>query len=95
MVFIGFVVLSIYDQCVGLFIWPEQYENAIATASQVITGIISLVVSIVGIAISLQNDDYFGIKITKLYRLRVEKHYSIIGIIILSISLGALYRKLQ
>ena len=92
---LGFVLivsigLSIFNQINPFVVWPEDYGNTIGVLSQVITSIISLVVSIIGIAISLQNEDFFGIKITKIYALRVKNHYSILAIIVISIVLSAI-----
>ena len=91
-IFMGFVwtilmCFSLIDQKSSLIEWTSVAENIIGVSSQVITAIISLVVSIIGIAISLQNEDYFGVKITRLYSLRVKYHYSILAIVIVSISL--------
>lgn len=44
-----------------------------------------MIVSVIGIAISLQNETFFGVKSTKIYALRKVKHYSILAIIIISI----------
>ena len=85
--FIGSLVFSIVDKCLGMIPWPIGYEEIIGVSSQIITAVLSLVVSIVGIAISLQNEEFFGVKITKLYALRVTKHYSIRRIILASIFL--------
>lgn len=76
---------SILDKKYQIIPWPEGYENTIAVSSQIITAVVTLVVSIIGIAISLQGDEFFGVKITKLYALRVSKHYSILKIIVFSI----------
>ena len=84
------VSFSIADKCIGIILWPANYENIIGVSSQIITAIASLVVSIIGIAISLQNEEFFGVRITKLYALRVTKHYSILKIIVTSILLCAL-----
>ena len=54
---------------------------------QVVTAIVSFVSSIIGIAISLQNETCFGISVRKFSGLRKEYHYSIKSIIVLSIIL--------
>lgn len=81
-----FLLLSIYDKANGLICWAE-YENAIGVSCQIVIAIIALAISIISIAISLQNEDFFGVKITKLYALRVDKHFSIVWIILISIAL--------
>ena len=83
----GSIVFSISDVVFGIITWPNNYVEVIGVSTQIITAVASLVVSIVGIAISLQNEEFFGVKITKLYSLRVTKHYSIVAIILMSISL--------
>ena len=94
-VFLSLILLvslcaSILDNLFGIVPWPDDYSTVISVSSQIITGIVSLVVSIISIAISLQNEEFFGIKITKLYALRAEKHYSILHIILVSIFLCAI-----
>lgn len=84
------VIGSILDKSFCIVHWPDDYNDVVGVSSQIITSIISLVVSIIGIAISLQNEEFFGIKITKLYGLRVTKHYSTLEIIIISIFLCAI-----
>lgn len=79
------LIFSILDKIFQIIPWPEGYENTIAVSSQIITAVITLVVSIIGIAISLQGDEFFGVKITKLYALRVNKHYPILWIIVISV----------
>ena len=81
-----FVLLSIYDKVNRVICW-SKYESAIGVSSQIVIAIIALAISIIGIAISLQNEDFFGVKITKLYALRVDKHFSIVSIILISIVL--------
>lgn len=83
----GSIVFSVADVVFGVITWPNNYVEVIGVSTQIITAVASLVVSIVGIAISLQNEEFFGVKITKLYSLRVTKHYSIVAIILISISL--------
>lgn len=84
------IALSILDRLYHIVSWPDGFENIVEVSLQIITTIISLIVSVIGIAISLQNEEFFGVKITKLYALRVSKHDSILKIIILSIILCVL-----
>lgn len=86
-ILIASLVFSIEDRVCGIIHWPVGYDNIVGVSSQIITAIITLVISIIGIAISLQNEEFFGVKITKLYALRVSKHDSILAIIIISIFL--------
>lgn len=86
-VFISSLIFSVLDKIFNIIPWNENISDTIGVAVQIITAISSLVVSVIGISISLQNDEYFGIKISKLYTLRVEKHFSILQIIIISVIL--------
>lgn len=85
--FILSLIFSIFDKIFNIIPWNVNISDTIGVAVQIITAISSLVVSVIGISISLQNDGYFGIKISKLYTLRVEKHFSILQIIVISIIL--------
>lgn len=87
LVFILSLIFSIFDKIFNIIPWNVNISDTIGVAVQIITAISSLVVSVIGISISLQNDEYFGIKISKLYTLRVEKHFSILQIIVISIIL--------
>ena len=87
LILIGSIIFSVFDEAFEIISWPDNYEDVIGVSTQIITAVASLVVSIVGIAISLQNEEFFGVKITRLYSLRVTKHYSIVAIILTSISL--------
>ena len=87
LVFILSSIFSVFDKIFNIIPWNENISDTIGVAVQIITAISSLVVSVIGISISLQNDEYFGIKISKLYMLRVEKHFSILQIIVISIIL--------
>ena len=71
-------------------ICPEELQSAIGVAMQIITALAAVVISIIGISISLQNEEVFGTKTTKLYNLRSEKHYSVKCIVIISIALCTL-----
>lgn len=84
---LGSIFFSILDAHFRIIPWPQGYENIIGVSSQIITAIATLVASIIGIAISLQNEEFFGVKLTKLYSLRVRKHYPILKIIVVSIVL--------
>ena len=89
-ILVNSLAFSIADRVYDIICWPTGYEDIVGVSSQIITAIISLVVSIIGIAISLQNEEFFGVKITKLYALRANKHYSILAIILIAISLCVL-----
>ena len=69
---------------------PEELQNAIGVAMQIITALATVVISIIGISISLQNEEVFGTKTTKLYNLRLEMHYSVKCIVIIPIALCTL-----
>ena len=69
---------------------PEELQSAIGVAMQIITALAAVVISIIGISISLQNEEVFGTKTTKLYNLRSEKNYSVKYIVIIPIALCTL-----
>lgn len=79
--------VSIIDRVYHIICWPNDFADALGVAVQIMVAVVSLAVSIIGIAISLQNEEFFGVKLTKLYALRKGKHYSILKIIIISILL--------
>ena len=55
----GSIVFSVADVVFGIITWPNNYVEVIGVSTQIITAVASLVVSIVGIAISLQNEEFF------------------------------------
>ena len=81
------VIISIIDRTHQLIIWPVGYENTIGVVLQIVITIITMIISIIGISISLQNENIFGCKLTTLYALRKRKHYSVLQIIIISLFL--------
>lgn len=81
------LIVSIIDHKKHLINWPIGYENIIGVMLQIIVTVITMIVSIIGISISLQNEKVFGCKLTILYALRKRNHYSVLQIIIISISL--------
>lgn len=88
---VRFLLVFVFGAC-AFFKIPcqEELQNAIGVAMQIITALAAVVISIIGISISLQNEEVFGTKTTKLYNLRSEKHYSVKCIVIISISLCTL-----
>lgn len=89
-IFIVSLIVSIIDRTNQLIDWPAGYENTIGVILQIVVTIITMIISIIGISISLQNENIFGCKLTTLYTLQKRKHYSVLQIIIISISLCAL-----
>jgi len=81
------LVISIIDRIYQPINWPDGYGDTIGVALQVIITIVTMIVSIIGISISLQNENIFGCKLTTLCALRKRKHYSFLQIIIISIFL--------
>lgn len=82
--------LSVANKHFCFISWPNNYNGVIGVSSQIVTGVISFIISIIGIAISLQNESYFGLKVIKLYALRKDSHYSIPLLISISIALCTL-----
>ena len=90
-ILIGVQVLFVFGACAFFKIpCPEELQNAIGVAMQIITALAAVVISIIGISISLQNEEVFGTKTTKLYNLRLEMHYSVKCIVIIPIALCTL-----
>lgn len=88
---VQFLFVFVFGACAFFKIpCPEELQNAIGVAIQIITALAAVVISIIGISISLQNEEVFGTKTTKLYNLRAEKHYSVKCIVIISIALCTL-----
>lgn len=83
------IVVSVLNSQYQFIKWPVNYSDTIGVSSQIITAIIALVVSVIGISVSLQNEECFGIKVSKLFLLRIELHYSFLQIILISIILCA------
>ena len=79
--FVVFLALSIWCKACGFIGCLDEYENIIGVTLQSIIAIAAMIVSITSIAITLQNDEYFGVKISNLYALRVTKHHSVSAII--------------
>lgn len=86
-IFIMSFVISVIDRTHQLINWPDGYGDIIGVALQVIITIVTMIISIIGISISLQNENVFGCKLTTLCALRKRIHYSFLQIIIISISL--------
>ncbi len=79
-VFLISIVLSVLDKTLWKINWCDS--NIIGIACQVVTSATFLVGSIIGIAISLQKDEIFGISFTEFNRLRGRYKYSVKTIII-------------
>ncbi len=86
-IFIMSFVISVIDRTHQLINWPDGYGDIIGVALQVIITIVTMIISIIGISISLQNENVFRCKLTTLCALRKRIHYSFLQIIIISISL--------
>lgn len=87
---VRFLLVFVFGAC-AFFKIPcqEELQNAIGVAMQIITALAAVVISIIGISISLQNEEVFGTKTTKLYNLRLEP-YSVKCIVIIPIALCTL-----
>ena len=80
-------IFSIFDKKFCIIAWSNNINDVIGVVTQVVTTMSTLVVSVIGISISLQNDEFFGVKVSKLYALRIENYYSILETILISIFL--------
>ena len=79
------VILSFLDKKYSLYKWSADIDSKVSMSVQVLTSVVSLIASTIGIAITLQNDEYYGIKTYQLYALRKKKHYSVTQIIVISV----------
>lgn len=89
-IFVASIILSICDVKYNWLynVSSDRLINAIGIGCQIVSSVICCLISILGISFSLQDSEYFGIKINKLFALRIDKHFSfkwsfIISIIIL------------
>ncbi len=81
------IVISVLDkQCA----WVEWDTNAIGVLCQIITAIVSFIASTIGIAITLQKEECWGISVKEFNNLRVGLRYPIVVFITLAIALSAL-----
>lgn len=95
----GTIVLLTIFVSLGISIYlniNEEYSHSseefelVGLATSTIVSIISLIISIIGITISLQNESCFGISFSKIYLLRVDKYFKFSHLIILSVLLCVL-----
>lgn len=87
LIIIASIVLSILDKKYNCICWDA---NSIGVFCQIITAIVSFVVSIIGIAISLQKDECWGVSIKEFNNLRVEPRYPATVFVVLAIVFSAL-----
>ncbi len=80
------IVLDIIEQHFRWLNGCESIVNAIGISCQVIAAIVCCIVSILGISVSLQHNEQFGITVSKLYSMRVDKHFSLRACAIISFS---------
>lgn len=71
-----FICLACLDKVYYLFQWDSDTSNVIGVICQVISGITTCVISIMGISFSLQDVVKFDIKIRDFYKMREDKHFS-------------------
>lgn len=65
----------------------KNITNSLGIASQIITAVVTCILSIIGISFSLQSNEYFHIKVRDINAMRVVKHYSYLFIFIVNILL--------
>lgn len=80
------IILSFLDKKYNWICWDA---NSIGVLCQIVTAIVSFITSIIGIAITLQREECWGISIKEFNNLRVEWHYPIVLFIILAIIFSA------
>ena len=54
----------------------QNIVNSLGVASQMISAVVTCILSTIGISFSLQNNEYFHIKVRDINAMRVRKHYS-------------------
>lgn len=54
----------------------QNIVNSLGVASQIISAVVTCILSTMGISFSLQNNEYFHIKVRDINAMRVRKHYS-------------------
>lgn len=80
------IVLSFLDK---KYCWIHWNLNSVGVSCQIVTTIVSFVVSTIGIAISLQKDNCWGISIKEFNNLRVDLRYPTALFIVLAIMFSA------
>ena len=85
----GTIGLWIGDLCTHFIPWDsnEGLFEAVGILCQVITSIITCVISVLGISFSIQDYEKFGVKIRDLLTLREDKHFSFLCSLLISFSL--------
>ena len=66
------------------------YSGLVSVLCQIVISVACCIVSVLGIAISLQNEKIYGISRRRFDKLRVGVHFSILGIIIVALLLSVL-----
>lgn len=84
---IGAIIVSVFDK---LYDWLNWDANAIGVLCQIITAIVAFFASTIGIAITLQKEECWGISVKEFNNLRVGLKYPIVVFITLAITLSAL-----
>lgn len=84
--FMGIIVLSIFLSVKKYNVFAGSLDLDMAKfICEYTTAIVTLIVSTIGISISLQQEDRFGVSVREFNKLRPELHYSITAFIVLSI----------
>ena len=65
-----------------------SYSSLVSVLCQIVISVACCIVSVLGIAISLQNEKIYGISRRRFDKLRVDVHFSILGIIIWALVLS-------
>lgn len=87
--FLNFIFFAILLISIDMQFKNESFydANSIGVVAQIISGIVCCVISLIGIACSLQDDEFLGIKTKDLLSMRIKWHYSITASIVISIAL--------
>lgn len=89
LIFVVSVVFELLNKK-NIYIDFQNNQNIISSlgiASQIISAVVTCILSTIGISFSLQNNKYFNIKVRDINAMRVKKHYSYLWIFIINILL--------
>ena len=85
---IGIVFSVIYSLRICDKLFVEQYEDVFGVLCQIVISLIACIVSILGIAISIQNDEIYAVPIRRFNKIRKGLRFSILQIVVISLVLS-------
>lgn len=85
-----FFTISVIDKNYKWINWPNNTQETIGTASEILATLIGLLVSVIGIAVSLKKDKYYNVDLNEIYTLSKSKKYTLRKFFLFSIIICAL-----